>query len=213
MFVILYLQTKPLSKPALTYMKQSKFFMNTLPPARCADVAVQELGKELLIYDFAAHKAYSLNETSSNVFQACDGKTTFDELKRRHQYPDDLIFLALDELKKQNLLAEPENYHSPLAGMSRREIIRNVGLATMFAMPVISSLVAPTAANAASGTATCTPNAPGCSPISSAGTTAPASDAASCAAACNNRCCSCQTFNSNFSNGTCFCTGCTGLEG
>lgn len=192
-------------------MKQHNFSTNPLPPARCTDTVVQELGKELLIYDLAAHKAYSLNETSSVIFQACDGETTFDELKRRHQYPDELIFLALDELKKQNLLAEPENYHSPLAGISRREVVRRVGLATMFALPVISTLIAPTAANAASGTVAvaCIPNAPGCDPFSSAGIVVPATDSASCAAACNNRCCSCQTFNSSFDGTNCFCTGCT----
>ncbi len=39
--------------------------------------------------------------------------------------------------------------------MSRREVIKKVGLATMFTLPLISALSAPIAANAASGSSQC----------------------------------------------------------
>lgn len=124
--------------------------MNKLPLARNTDVVVQALGKEILIYDLHTHKAYNLNETSSIVYQACDGKTTFDELKLRTKFSDEIIFLALDELIKEKLVTENRVYNSPFSGMSRREAIRKAGFATMIALPVISSLVAPTAAMAQS---------------------------------------------------------------
>jgi hypothetical protein len=124
--------------------------MNRLPIARSTEIVVQELGKEVLVYDLNTHKAFNLNETSSIVYRACDGKTTFDELKLRVRFTDEIIFLALDELKKENLLEESQVYNSPFTGMSRREAIRKVGLASMIALPVISSLVAPTAAMAQS---------------------------------------------------------------
>ena len=126
--------------------------MNKLPVARTTEIVVQELGKEILIYDLNTHKAYNLNETSSTVYKACDGKTTFDELRVKAKFTDDIIFLALDELKKENLLDKDKSYNSPFVGISRREAIRRVGLASMIALPVISSLIAPTAAMAQSGT-------------------------------------------------------------
>ena len=124
--------------------------MNKLPLARSTDIVVQELGEEILIYDLNTHKAYNLNETSGTVYRACDGRTTFDELKLGTKLPDEIIFLALDELRRENLLEESQTYSSPFGGMSRREAIRRVGLASMIALPVISSLIAPTAAMAQS---------------------------------------------------------------
>jgi hypothetical protein len=142
--------------------------MNKLPKARNRDIVVQTLGKETLIYDLQTHKAYNLNETSAIVYQACDGNTLLDELRVKSKFTDDIIFLALDKLKKENLIEEDNSFVSPFDGMSRREAIRKVGLASMIALPVISSLTAPTAAMAQSTTCrtagqTCTPSstAPG----------------------------------------------------
>ena len=42
--------------------------MNILPFARTADIVVQTLGEEILIYDLNTNKAYNLNETSKNFF-------------------------------------------------------------------------------------------------------------------------------------------------
>lgn len=122
--------------------------MNKLPLARVEDIIVQEISGEVLIYDLKVHKAFNLNETSSIIFQACDGKTTFAELKTKYKFTDELIFLALDQLKEENLLRE--DYISPFTNISRRSVVRRVGLASMTALPFISSLVAPTAAMASS---------------------------------------------------------------
>lgn len=121
-----------------------------LPQARTKNLVEQNLVNETLIYDLVTNKAFNLNENSTVVYQACNGRTTFDELKRAHKFTDDFIYLALDELKRNDLLAET-NYLSPLAGMNRRDAIRKVGLASMIALPVIVGLSAPSAAQAASG--------------------------------------------------------------
>ena len=119
-----------------------------LPQSRTRDLIVQELNDELLIYNLSTGRALSLNATSSKVFNACDGQTSFDDFKRNHKFTDDLIYLALDELKRNNLL---ENYQSTHFGnLSRREVIRRVGLATIVALPVITGIVAPSAASARS---------------------------------------------------------------
>lgn len=124
--------------------------MNKLPIARTTDIVVQDLGEEILVYDLRTHKAYSLNETSSIVYQACDGKTTFEQLKVRNKFTDEIIFLAIEELKKGNLIENGEKFSFPLSGMSRREAIKKAALASLIALPVISSLTVPTAAMAAS---------------------------------------------------------------
>lgn len=124
--------------------------MNKLPAARTTDIVVQDLGKEILIYDLKTHKAYSLNETSSIVYQAYDGKTTFEQLRTRHRFTNEIIFLAINELKKENLIDTAEEYGFALTEMSRREAIRKVALASAIALPLISSLTVPTAAMAAS---------------------------------------------------------------
>jgi hypothetical protein len=128
--------------------------MQKLPLARSMDIVVQELEKEILVYDLKTNKAFNLNETSAAVYRACNGKTTVEELKSKYKFTDELIFLALDQLKAENLIRE--DYVSPLAGITRRETIRKIGLTTMIALPVVSSLVAPTAAMAQS--AQCTVN-------------------------------------------------------
>lgn len=121
-----------------------------LPKARTENIVEQNLGKETLIYDLLIDKAFNLNETLTVVYKACNGKTTFDELKGKHKFTDDFIYLALDELKQNDLLAD-ESYVSPFAKINRREVIKKVGLASMFVLPVISGLVAPRAVDAASG--------------------------------------------------------------
>ena len=119
-----------------------------LPKAR-TDVLVQDLKDEVLIYDKNKNKSYCLNSTAKTVFNACDGTTTLEDLKHQSSLPDDVIYLSLDEIKRNDLIEE--SYVSPFAGVSRREVIKRVGLASMVALPVIFGLIAPTAANAQSG--------------------------------------------------------------
>ena len=119
-----------------------------LPLAKTKDVVVQDLHDEVLVYDLTTDRAYCLNKTSKIVYRHCDGHTSFADLKSRYNFSDDLLYFALDELKRENLI-EP-TYVSPLAGINRRDLIRRIGLASMTALPVIAALAAPTAASAAS---------------------------------------------------------------
>lgn len=125
--------------------------MNLLPQARTENIVVRNLKDEVLIYDLATDRALCLNRTAGRIFECCDGRRTFEDLKREFQFTDDLIYLSLDELRKHQLIAD--EYVSPLAGMSRREAVRRVGLATMTALPVVIRLTAPAAAEAASNQA------------------------------------------------------------
>jgi len=80
--------------------------------------------------------------------------------KAKHNFSEELIYLALEQFKKENLLEKDAEFLSPFNGLSRREVVKKVGLDSMIGLPIIASIVAPTAINAASG---CTPGllAPG----------------------------------------------------
>lgn len=145
---------------------------NLLPKARTSHIIEQEADKELLVYDLRTNKAFQLNETSKIVYRAC-GEMSFDELRHRFKFTDELIYFTLDELKASDLIEDYES--SRFTGMSRREVIKKVGLASMTALPVIVSIAAPSAAAAASltvcqrtncidGNAACN-NAPGCAAL------------------------------------------------
>ena len=124
-----------------------KLSMN-LPKAKTENIVVQQLNDETLIYNLTTNQAFCLNETAAKVFELCDGIATFDKLKTKYQLTDEIIYLALDGLKKDNLIES--DYVSPFAGMNRREVIKKVGLTSMITLPILFSLVAPSAAQAAS---------------------------------------------------------------
>lgn len=131
------------------------------PQSRKDNIVVQKLDGEVLIYDLKVNKAFCLNETLALVWQSCDGNKSVPEISRQvsktigESMSDDLIWLAISELKKENLLANGEDITNKFEGLSRREVIRKIGFASMVALPVISSLLAPTAIQAASGRVTC----------------------------------------------------------
>jgi Coenzyme PQQ synthesis protein D (PqqD) len=126
------------------------------PISRKADLVVQEMDNEVLIYDLTENKAYCLNQTSALVWQLCDGNKTIDEIseilgqKLNSSANQDIVWFALDQLKKENLIENEIGSHKTLTGMSRREVIRKVGLGTMMALPIVASISAPLAIHAAS---------------------------------------------------------------
>ena len=131
------------------------------PTTRKTDIIVQEMNDEVLIYDLQIDKAYCLNETSATVYQLCDGSNSVADIKQaiggklKKPVGEDLIWLALDQLKENNLLEKSNELEINFNGMSRREVIRKAGFASMIALPIISSLIAPTTANAASAAVSC----------------------------------------------------------
>ncbi len=170
------------------------------PITRNDDQVIQELKDEVLIYDLKTNKAYCLNETSALVWQACDGSKSVSEIssqlskKLKQAVSEDLVWLALDDLKKNNLLSGSETIPTKFDGMSRREIIRKAGLASMIALPLVSSLVAPTAASAQSG----------CGSLTQACCNGTTCNTGSCVA---NRCC----LNTNFAACTSDAQCCSGV--
>jgi hypothetical protein len=120
------------------------------PSARKTGLVIQELPDELLVYDLDTNKAHCLNNTAAFVWKSCDGKTSVSEiaalldLETESMVPEDLIWLAIDQLSENKLLEVDLRVN--FNGQSRRAVIKKIGLASVIALPVIASLVAPQSA-------------------------------------------------------------------
>lgn len=119
------------------------------PLARKSGLVVQEMPDEVLVYDLNTNKAHCLNNTAATVWKACDGNTSIGEIASQfgNGSSEDLVWLAIDQLGENNLLETAIS--TKFVGQSRREVLKKIGLASVVALPVIASLVAPQNALAA----------------------------------------------------------------
>jgi hypothetical protein len=130
--------------------------MQKMPQARRSGLIIQEVDSEILIYDQDTNKAHCLNQTAAKVWKYCDGETTLADacssLSRDLETPVDekLVWYAVDQFAKDNLLVkEVELPAFIIPGMNRRQMVRTLGLAAIVAVPLVTSIVAPTPAQAA----------------------------------------------------------------
>ena len=127
------------------------------PRARQQGIVVKELPDELLVYDTERHRAHCLNRTAALVWKHCDGGKSVEQiaelLRAELEVPDaeELVWWALHRLGKARLLTEPMSPPPEVARYSRRELVRRLGLVGGMSVliPVVSSIVAPTPAEAA----------------------------------------------------------------
>jgi hypothetical protein len=126
------------------------------PQARKADLVVEELTSETVIYDTTSHRAHCLNKTASFIWQHCDGQTSVEELAKRLSEcvglpPDpEVVRLGLRELSDRCLLVSGSSGGN---ASSRRELTGRLALlggTAAAAIPMVSSIVAPTPAMAKS---------------------------------------------------------------
>jgi len=121
-----------------------------LPRARKDNLVTRPVPGELLVYDLKRHKAFCLNETAASVWKSCNGKRTVaelaDSLEKNRKTPVDekVVWLALDQLEKSNLLHRKISRPRSLPSVSRRDLIR-LGLAGAIALPIVTMIAAPTA--------------------------------------------------------------------
>lgn len=128
------------------------------PHAREDDVIVEELLDEVMVYDRKGAKAHCLNRTAAFVWRHSDGRSSVAELAvRLHQElgvpaDEELVWLALDRLEKAHLLHERLERPAVGAGVSRRQVMRKLGVAggLSLLLPVVTSIVAPAPAMAQS---------------------------------------------------------------
>ena len=128
---------------------------NQRPKARKDQLIVKEVSGETLVYDLDRNKAHCLNRTAALVWKNCDGRATVRSIARSIQRETDaaiddrVVWLALDQLEKFDLMQRTQLKPAHLNGMSSRQLVRYIGVAAI-ALPVVVSISAPTAVSAAS---------------------------------------------------------------
>ncbi len=147
---------------------------NNYPRSRKNDIVTQDIKDEMMIYDLNTNKAFHLNQTSAFVWSACDGNNSVSQIAQQLSIElktfvsEDFIWLTLNELIKMNLL-ESDKFTKTFTRFNRREMVKRIGTASMIALPVVSSLVAPTSADAQSTCVnlggTCTTSAQCCATV------------------------------------------------
>jgi hypothetical protein len=127
------------------------------PRARKDGLIVQNLPDETLVYDLERDRAHCLNETAAFVWRHCDGQLSAKEIARaltnriKHPVDEKLVWLALEQLKSNHLLADAPAPPPAFASLNRRDLVRALGLSAAIAIPVVASIVAPMPAQAATG--------------------------------------------------------------
>ncbi|MDB5862836.1 MAG: hypothetical protein JWO70_642 [Betaproteobacteria bacterium] len=127
------------------------------PAARKSRLIQRQLDGELLVYDTASNKAHCLNDTAARVWNACDGRTSVPQIAAHLSIDaaiavdEQTVWLALAHLEKTQLLDEPVVPPELLQQIGRRNAVRTLALASVVAVPFITSILAPTPAQAASG--------------------------------------------------------------
>ncbi len=145
-----------------------------VPVARKERLVIQEMPEEVLVYDLDTNKAHCLNQTAAFVWKSCDGRNSVADITKLvgddsgTAVPEDLVWLAIDQLSEKNLLAD--NLKADFKGSTRREVIKKIGLAAVIGIPVVASLTAPTSVLAGLSCACNAPNDPTCGTTACPGT-------------------------------------------
>jgi hypothetical protein len=130
--------------------------MVTQPRARESQLLVEQLDDELLVYDLAADRAHRLNETAAAIFRHADGSRSIADLVDMLSdevgvlADKDLVLITLDSLAAASLIEDYEPRATKDARLSRRRFIARAGAvgAAATVLPIVHSIIAPTAAQA-----------------------------------------------------------------
>jgi hypothetical protein len=124
-----------------------------LPQARHAELFVEEIGDDLLVYDADRRSAHRLNAMAAWVWRHCDGKTTVAQATQllsaelQHPVEEELIWLSLETLENAQLLLTPVKRREAATEESRRALFQRMAVAgAVLLLPVITPLTQPAAA-------------------------------------------------------------------
>lgn len=124
------------------------------PLARSEQLVIETLDDELLVYDLRSQRCHALNGVAARIFNHCDGTRSIADLAAIIDAPDretaqQTVWLALKQLDQRKLLADDPGVPG---GTDRRQLLRRAALAgsAVLAIPLIRSINAPAAAQAAS---------------------------------------------------------------
>jgi hypothetical protein len=119
-----------------------------IPKARKNDILVHRVDDEVVVYDKKRSEAHRLNRTASEVWDLIDGERSIADIAAALSIDESIVSLSVDELARVRLLDACESL-----SLSRRAAVRRIAAAAAigFVLPAITSIVAPTPAQAESG--------------------------------------------------------------
>jgi coenzyme PQQ synthesis protein D (PqqD) len=117
-----------------------------------ANVIVQDVLGELLVYDLKRDIVRRLNRVAAAIWKQCDGRKNVAEIARAvaPQYEgldEQVVRLALHRFSRAHLLDGRMSEVARRKGVSRREWIKRIGIGSL---PLVTSMAVPTSAQAAS---------------------------------------------------------------
>ena len=131
-------------------------------PRKIRTVHVEELENELCVYDWQRKEVHNLNRTAALVWEQCDGQTSPSQMATSLRaefdtpYAEDVVLMALEELDQAHLLEDTDVQPVDRSLMSRRTLIKRMGVAAVL-LPVVVSIVTPGPVQAQTP-GDCTPN-------------------------------------------------------
>jgi hypothetical protein len=119
------------------------------PLARSERLVIEELDGELLVYDSESNLAHALEAEAAALWRACDGRTDPETLAVRSSASEEDVRKTVARLTELGLLEAQQDEQQ---GDTRRDALRKITLAGagLAAVPTISSIIVPAAAQAAS---------------------------------------------------------------
>jgi hypothetical protein len=112
--------------------------MTPRPQARSDRLVVRQVETETLVYDLDSDEAHCLNDTCAAVWTRCDGRTSPAEIARALESEEDVVWVALEQLWKRELLVgEPAPARE--ATISRGRLLKT----TLVALPLAATIAAP----------------------------------------------------------------------
>ena len=125
------------------------------PKAKTEGLVVEEAGSELIAYNLKRHRVHCLNDEAVKIWRLCTGRRTVEEIAAKFESALDpspretVVRDAVVQFERLGLV-EPGSAGSK---MSRRELVRKIGIGALAAgvvLPLVTSIVAPTPAYALS---------------------------------------------------------------
>ncbi len=125
------------------------------PKARTKGLIVEEAGSELLVYDRNNDHVHSLNGPAARIWRLCTGRRTVEQIASELDIPLDPAerkLVVRDAITKFERLGLVDAAEGAPANPSRRMWARriSIGVAAGVALPLVTSIIAPTSAYAAS---------------------------------------------------------------
>jgi hypothetical protein len=119
------------------------------PKSKQSDLIIQELPDELLICNLTTNKITSLNQTAAAVWYVCNGVNSIDDIRQivshklNFTVQEEIILLALKELNKAKLMIDNQKIESLTSSLSRREILKKIGISSTAVIPILFSILSP----------------------------------------------------------------------